>query len=433
MDGSITGTMDGDNNVFTLTTPNLVTDLLLWWNGGFLSVGQDFQLDVPAKQQRGPVDHDHHYLRGRQSAAGRHTDRASVYHVREDAMKKIFLFLFSATLYAQVTPVFPGGIVGYEQLKLEVNGVQTSLTATLTTGAAVAAVNSCAYITANMLVTINQEIIASAGCTGSSLTIDTASPGCTSGRACDGTVLAQHSSGAPVNLWLDAWHDNSRAAEIIAIETALGANLSNVPGIGGIVSPAIGGTGVNNGTKTLTLGGNTVFSGAYNPTIIVPQTGFVDAADGWDTGRIGGHRDRHEHHARRKHRGRKDHWNGRDAGGHGDGDEYHAGGVDYEHKTLDAHDSPVVRDDEHLQRDGHLSEDRGRHTAALNAASPAIATVTAISPAFSGTNDYVCTLSAQGTGAPTHVFVVNNVSASSFTVTGPNGASDAVDYICVGF
>ena len=72
-------------------------------------------------------------------------------------------------------------------------------------------------------------------------------------------------------------------------------------------------------------------------------------------------------------------------------------------------------------------------TAALNAASPAIATVTGISPAFTSSSDYVCTVTAQGSGAPTHVFVVTNVSSSSFTVTGPNGATDTVNYDCIGF
>jgi len=36
------------------------------------------------------------------------------------------------------------------------------------------------------------------------------------------------------------------------------------------LSPANGGTGVNNGTSTLTLGGNTTFSGAFNPTFSIP-------------------------------------------------------------------------------------------------------------------------------------------------------------------
>lgn len=54
VDGSITGTMDGDNNVFTLSTPNLVTDLLLWWNGGFLSVGQDFNWTCLQNSSAGP-------------------------------------------------------------------------------------------------------------------------------------------------------------------------------------------------------------------------------------------------------------------------------------------------------------------------------------------------------------------------------------------
>lgn len=72
-------------------------------------------------------------------------------------------------------------------------------------------------------------------------------------------------------------------------------------------------------------------------------------------------------------------------------------------------------------------------SAALDAASPAIATITGISPAFTGTATYACAVTASGTAAPTNVFVVNPVSGSSFTITGPNGATDTVHYVCVGY
>lgn len=41
---------------------------------------------------------------------------------------------------------------------------------------------------------------------------------------------------------------------------------------GGIISPAYGGTGINNGSSTITIGGNVTFSGAYTTTFTVAAT-----------------------------------------------------------------------------------------------------------------------------------------------------------------
>jgi hypothetical protein len=41
---------------------------------------------------------------------------------------------------------------------------------------------------------------------------------------------------------------------------------------GSVITGAYGGTGVNNGSKTITLGGNLATSGAFNLTIAVPRT-----------------------------------------------------------------------------------------------------------------------------------------------------------------
>lgn len=41
---------------------------------------------------------------------------------------------------------------------------------------------------------------------------------------------------------------------------------------GGIISPTYGGTGINNGSSTITIGGNVTFSGAYTTTLTVAAT-----------------------------------------------------------------------------------------------------------------------------------------------------------------
>ena len=72
-------------------------------------------------------------------------------------------------------------------------------------------------------------------------------------------------------------------------------------------------------------------------------------------------------------------------------------------------------------------------SAQLNAASPSVATITGISPAFSTTTSFSCTASPQGTGATTNAIAVNIVSTSSITLTGANGSSAVVNWLCVGY
>ena len=69
---------------------------------------------------------------------------------------------------------------------------------------------------------------------------------------------------------------------------------------------------------------------------------------------------------------------------------------------------------------------------ALVSGTPSTATVTGISPVFTATGDYVCTVSGQS-GAATDLLSVANVSTSSFTITGPATDTRVVNYICAGF
>ena len=69
---------------------------------------------------------------------------------------------------------------------------------------------------------------------------------------------------------------------------------------------------------------------------------------------------------------------------------------------------------------------------ALNAASPSVATVSGISPAFTSSSSYRCTGTINGNTAVTTILAISYVSGSSFTFTGTNGASETIDYICVG-
>jgi hypothetical protein len=84
---------------------------------------------------------------------------------------------------------------------------------------------------------------------------------------------------------------------------------------------------------------------------------------------------------------------------------------------------------------GHTVENNPKivfGSAPLVTGTPSAVTISGISPAFTATADYVCTVAAQ-TAAATALLSVINVTASSFTITGPATDTRVVNYICVGF
>lgn len=136
-------------------------------------------------------------------------------------IKRITLLIAMAvSLFAQ-TSTFPAAVATDADMKVQVNGTQTTLTAALSAVATSTTVSSCTSIGPNMLATINTEIIAIANCLGNTLTFATTSPGCTNGRACDNSTAATHVSGANVSLFADAWHHNSLRVQVEAIQAAL--------------------------------------------------------------------------------------------------------------------------------------------------------------------------------------------------------------------
>jgi hypothetical protein len=74
-------------------------------------------------------------------------------------------------------------------------------------------------------------------------------------------------------------------------------------------------------------------------------------------------------------------------------------------------------------------------TAALDGASPSVAAVTAISPAFTSTTSFSCTGTLQGATAAIAAkgVAVANTSTSAITFTSANGATEKIAWICVGY
>lgn len=122
-----------------------------------------------------------------------------------------------------MTATFPSAVVTDAQLKVASNRRQTVLRGTISASDTVITVADASWIVANMLLTIDSEIISVTSVSGNNLTVV---------RGFDSTTAAAHSSGRTVSHNWTAWHHNAMAAEVKAIETALGANLANVGGSG---------------------------------------------------------------------------------------------------------------------------------------------------------------------------------------------------------
>lgn len=71
---------------------------------------------------------------------------------------------------------------------------------------------------------------------------------------------------------------------------------------------------------------------------------------------------------------------------------------------------------------------------ALSSASPSLATVTALLPAYTSTATYFCTATPVGNTAAIAAggIAVTLISGSSFSLTGPNTVTTVVDYHCIG-
>ncbi len=203
--------------------------------------------------------------------------------------------ILSSALYAQNpnTPQFPGALATDNNLLVATNNGSTTLavqiTATQTTiNLANPNGNITSFFVTPMSISIDGEILFCGSHVGVTYT-------CT--RGWDNTIAAAHNTRAKVQGTIIDWHHNQEAAEIKAIEAALGVNLSNVTissipgsngngltsnGVGGFGTPIVyplstnlGGTG-NTGTFTALRKANS----ASPDTAAVSGTDFAPPTSG---------------------------------------------------------------------------------------------------------------------------------------------------------
>lgn len=126
-----------------------------------------------------------------------------------------------------VRPVarYPAAVAFDDPLKVAANQVRTSLARNAGTGDTLLTVSDASRIVPQMLLTVDSEILSVSA-------VDYSTNLLTVIRGFDGTHPACHSAGSVLSANIVAWHHNALAAEITAIEMALGPNLSNITGDG---------------------------------------------------------------------------------------------------------------------------------------------------------------------------------------------------------
>lgn len=329
------------------------------------------------------------------------------------------------------TAVFPGAIATDANLKVGINGFSTLLTVSANISQTTMTISSCSGLGANMLITIDSEILPVTGCSGTVLVVGS--------RGFDGTNAAAHAAGTTIYAFVDAWHHNALRVEIEAIEAALGVSLANVLLPGQAVSSfntrqgavTLQSSDVSAVEQDLRTSASPTFSGlTATGAISVDGSGGGGYAGTFTSDGVlpGVHI----------------------SSGSGLALNTQTTGTNSAH-FLDANGLCVLNSNQGLVCANvavAITDCQGTNScsatnvntnykvvfgaAILDGGSPSKAAVTAISPAFSSTGTYYCTVSEEAVGLLVSPISVHKVSGSAVTFTGANADTGFVDYVCFG-
>lgn len=150
------------------------------------------------------------------------------------------------------TASYPSSVATDANLFVARDGIQTSLSAAMAAGDAIAVVKNSTGWAINMIATVESEKMLVTAVATNVLTVS---------RAFGGTSAASHASGKLVSAFINCDHHEAMKKEVQAIETALGTNLSNIPS-----APVTNSAGYNfsayscDGSATCTVGGSSGMS-----------------------------------------------------------------------------------------------------------------------------------------------------------------------------
>jgi hypothetical protein len=145
--------------------------------------------------------------------------------------KLLFVITLASALFGQSN--YPGSLDTDASLYVTADNVQTTLTSPMQASDSVAIVQSSAGFAANMIATVCDAAASnnSSRCTlwEHMLVTNVAGNVLTVTRGVAGTTALAHSAGKFVSVLIDAAHQKSLKSAVIALETALGPGMANVP------------------------------------------------------------------------------------------------------------------------------------------------------------------------------------------------------------
>jgi hypothetical protein len=196
-------------------------------------------------------------------------------------MRRFLFWLSICTALMAQTAKYPSSVATDAQLRVAKDRSQTVLAAGITATQTSWAVASGSALAVNEIVTIDTEQVAICNIVGNLVYAGVTSCPNVDGRGFAGTTAAAHLAGANVIGTIAAWHHNALSAEVKAIETTLGPNLSNIPAAGttGPTGPAgpTGPTGPAGSTGATGAAGVDGVTGPTGPTGADGATGPTGA------------------------------------------------------------------------------------------------------------------------------------------------------------
>ena len=166
-------------------------------------------------------------------------------------MKRLILLLALCSAAFSQTAQFPGSVVTDSQLGVAANNITTTLAAGIGTTDTTIFLQSTAGMPVNGILTLGgpggEQVQICAVASGSVTIGHSSCPG-TDGRGFAGTTPTAYGAGTFAAMLVNAWYINATDQEMIAVENALGANLSHLTT--GTVTSVVAGCGLGGGTIT---------------------------------------------------------------------------------------------------------------------------------------------------------------------------------------